>query len=88
MVACFFCFTSSSSSNGHPELLVYVSFEKMMTSLETVAFQRGEVVFAEGQDVEESPYMYILGSGKVIPCVCEIVRFSSSGEGEVPSYPP
>ncbi|CAM9354197.1 unnamed protein product, partial [Ectocarpus sp. 8 AP-2014] len=41
------------------------SFEKMMTSLETVAFQRGDVVFAEGEDVEESPYMYILGSGKV-----------------------
>lgn len=50
---------------AHPELLVYVSFEKMMTSLETVAFQRGDVVFAEGEDVEESPYMYILGSGKV-----------------------
>ncbi|CBJ31277.1 n/a [Ectocarpus siliculosus] len=41
------------------------SFEKMMTSLETVEFQRGDVVFAEGEDVEESPYMYILGSGKV-----------------------
>ncbi|CAM9786702.1 unnamed protein product [Ectocarpus sp. 4 AP-2014] len=41
------------------------SFGKMMTSLETVAFQRGDVVFTEGEDVEESPYMYILGSGKV-----------------------
>lgn len=36
-----------------------------MSSLETVAFQRGDVVFAEGDDVEESPYMYIVGSGKV-----------------------
>lgn len=37
----------------------------MMSSLETVVFQKGDVVFTEGQDVEESPYMYIIGSGKV-----------------------
>ncbi len=37
----------------------------MMSSLETAVFQRGDVVFAEGDNVEESPYMYIVGSGKV-----------------------
>lgn len=36
-----------------------------MSSLENVVFQRGDEVFAEGDDVEASPYMYILGSGKV-----------------------
>ena len=36
-----------------------------MSSLETVVFRRGDVVFAEGDSVDESPYMYIIGSGKV-----------------------
>ena len=36
-----------------------------MSSLETVVFRRGDLVFAEGDSVEESPYMYIIGSGKV-----------------------
>lgn len=36
-----------------------------MSSLETVVFRRGDVVFAEGDSVEESPYLYIIGSGKV-----------------------
>lgn len=36
-----------------------------MSSLETVVFRRGDVVFVEGDSVEESPYMYIVGSGKV-----------------------
>lgn len=43
-----------------------------MSSLETVVFQRGDVVFAEGDDVEASPYMYILGSGKV--CAVQQLR--------------
>lgn len=36
-----------------------------MSSLENVSFGRGDVVFAEGDDVDASPYMYVLSSGKV-----------------------
>ena len=36
-----------------------------MSSLENVSFERGDVVFTEGDAVESSPFMYVLGRGKV-----------------------
>eukprot|EP00752_Nemacystus_decipiens_P007342 g6568.t1 len=64
------------------------SFEEMMSSLETVVFRRGDVVFAEGDSVEKSPYMYIVGSGKVdlLKCVHEgapQVKLASLSSGDI-----
>eukprot|EP00903_Cladosiphon_okamuranus_P011876 g11156.t2 len=64
------------------------SFEEMMSSLETVVFRRGDVVFAEGDSVDKSPYMYIVGSGKVdlFKCVQEgapQVKLASLSSGDI-----
>lgn len=59
-VPIYFCYPPLNFTSLHVS-----SFEQMMTSLENVSFRRGDVVFAEGDDVDASPYMYVLGSGKV-----------------------